>query len=406
MALIRGVIGREVIDSRGNPTVEVEIYTKDSCARAIVPSGASIGSHEAFELRDGGQRFLGKGVLKAIQNVNLLGKKLIGKKLDVSEVDEFLTKQDGTKNKSRFGANAILGISLAAARCLANENNAELYKTFSKLSGNKQLMPNPLFNVINGGMHAGNNLDFQEYLVIPKAKTFRERLQIGSEIYHQLKELLVKKYGRNAVNVGDEGGFAPPLFDAEEPMDLILEAADELGYGKNITLGMDAAANGLKISGQYKLGRKMIKGEELVEYYKDLVASYPISYLEDPISEDDWQNWTELTKTLGRKMHIVGDDLLVTNKERIHKAISLKSCNSLLLKMNQIGTVTEAIEAANLAMKNGFKVIVSHRSGETEDTSIADLSVGLGCGHIKAGAPARGERTAKYNRLLRIEEEL
>lgn len=407
MAIIKRALGREVLDSRGNPTVEVEVWTKNCRARAIVPSGASTGSHEAVELRDKQKRYFGKGVLKAVSNVNLLGKKLIDRQIDINEIDDLLIKHDGTKNKSKYGANAILGISLALTKALSKENNESLYKTFGKLAGNKKFtLPTPFFNIINGGMHAGNELDFQEYMIAPKAKTFSEKLRIGSEIYHELKDILKKKYGKLAVNVGDEGGFAPPLELIEEPIELILDAAQNLGYKKQIGIALDIAASKLKSENDYVIEGKSHEAFEMIEIYKQLVKNYPIISIEDPFAEDDWDNFYVLTKEIGKKVQIVGDDLLVTNKERIENAIKLKSCNALLLKMNQIGTVTEAIEAAKIAMKNKMKVMVSHRSGETEDISIADLSVGLNTGQIKSGAPCRGERTAKYNQLLRIEEEL
>ncbi|MEK6886750.1 MAG: phosphopyruvate hydratase [Nanoarchaeota archaeon] len=403
--LIRKVLGREVLDSRGNPTVEVEIHTSKGVSRAIVPSGASTGSHEAIELRDKNARFFGKGVLKAVNNVNLLGKKLVGRKIDAEAVDKFLIKEDGTKSKSRYGANAILGISLAAAKSQSIENNEPLYKTFGKIAKNKKFsMPMPFFNIINGGMHAGNKLDFQEYMVVPQEKTFRENLRAGSEIYHQLRKRLLKKYGKMAINVGDEGGFAPQMEEVEEPINEILNAAEELGY--DVKLALDVAASNLKSEDGYTLEGKSYDAFDLVDIYKGLTETYPIISIEDPFAEDDWQSFYVLNKEIGNKIQIVGDDLLVTNKNRIEHAIKFNSCNSLLLKMNQIGTVSESIFAANLALRNKMKVMVSHRSGETEDTSIADLAVGLNCKQIKAGAPARGERTAKYNQLLRIEEEL
>ncbi len=406
--IIRKIRGREVLDSRGNPTVEVELRTSKCIARAIVPSGASTGIHEALELRDGQKnRFFGKGVLNAVNNVNVLGKQITNKKITVQEIDSYLIKKDGTKNKSTYGANAILGISLAATKAQAMENNSSLYKEFAKIAKNKKMMlPKPFFNVINGGAHAGNHLDFQEYMLVPQAKTFRENLRMGSEIYHELKQILLKKYGKSAINVGDEGGFAPPLTMIEEPIDFILDAAKELGYEKQVKIGIDAAASQFKVEKDYVVERKSRSPFEMVDIYKELAATYPVISIEDPFAEDDWDSFYVLTKEMGNKIQIVGDDLLVTNKERIQKAIDLKSCNSLLLKMNQVGTVTESIAAANLAFKHKWKVMVSHRSGETEDTSIADLSVGLGTGQIKSGAPARGERTAKYNQLLRIEEEL
>ncbi len=408
MAVIKRVIGREVLDSRGNPTVEVEIHTTNGISRAIVPSGASTGSFEAVELRDNDtRRYFGKGVLKAVNNVNILGKKLIGRRVDVHAIDNALIHLDGTKNKSKYGANAILGISLATAKAHAMENNEPLYKTFGTLAKNtKFVMPKPFFNVINGGMHAGNALDFQEYMVIPEGKSFSENVRIGSEIYHELKNNLQKQFGRSATNVGDEGGFAPPMQFIEEPMDAILDAANNIGYKKKIKLAIDVAATRLKVNNEYVIERKSHDPFELVDIYKGLTKMYPLVSIEDPFAEDDWESFYILTRELGNRIQIVGDDLLVTNKEKIQKAIEFKTCNSLLLKMNQIGTVTETIEAARLALKHKWKVIVSHRSGETEDTSIADLSVGLGNGQIKAGSPARGERTAKYNQLLRIEEQL
>lgn len=407
MSTIKRVIGREVLDSRGNPTVEVEIHTAKHISRAIVPSGASTGIHEALELRDGGKRYFGKGVLKAIKNVNIVGKKLVGKKIDQEAIDNFMIIQDGTQNKSKYGANAILGISLAAAKAQANENNEPLYKTFGKLAKNKKfVVPQPFFNVINGGAHAGNSLDFQEYMIAPQAKTFKEKLRIGSEIYHELKKKITQKYGKTATNVGDEGGFAPQINKIEEPIELILDAAHELGYQKTVKIAVDVAASQFKVENKYVLEKKNHSAFELIDIYKEMIKSYPIISIEDPFAEDDWENFYVLTREIGNKVQIVGDDLLVTNKERLKKAIELGSCNALLLKINQIGTITEAIEAGNLAMKNKFGVMVSHRSGETEDTSISDLSVGLGNGQIKSGAPCRGERTAKYNQLLRIEEEL
>ncbi|MBN2420672.1 phosphopyruvate hydratase [Candidatus Woesearchaeota archaeon] len=403
--IIKKVTGREVLDSRGNPTVEVEIHSGRHIARAIVPSGASTGKYEAIEQRDDGKRYFGKGVLKAANNVNILGKKLIGKMIDVNEIDEFLIDEDGNENKSLYGANSILGISLAATKLAALEKGIPLYKEFGNLAKNKKFsIPKPFFNVINGGAHAGNDLDVQEYMIVPQEKSFRENLRVGSEIYHELKEIIRKKYGKIATNVGDEGGFAPPLSKIEEPFDLILDAADKLGH--KIKLAMDVAASQMRNGNDYILEGKKHSAFDLVDIYKGIVKTYPVISIEDPFSEEDWNSFFVLNKEIGRKVQIVGDDLLVTNKTRIAKAIELKSCNALLLKMNQIGTITETIDAAKLALNGKMKVMVSHRSGETEDTSIADLSVGLNCGQIKSGAPARGERTAKYNQLLRIEEEL
>lgn len=403
--IIKKVIGREVLDSRGNPTVEVEIHSGRHVARAIVPSGASTGKYEAVEQRDGEKRYLGKGVLKAVNNVNILGKKLVGKMIDVNEIDKFLIDEDGTENKSLYGANAILGISLAATKLSALEKGIPLYKEFGNLAKNKKfIMPKPFFNVINGGAHAGNDLDVQEYMIVPQEKSFKENLRVGSEIYHELKEIIKKKYGKIATNVGDEGGFAPPLSKIEEPFDLIMKASDELGY--KVKLAIDVAATGLRQGNDYVLEGKKHSAFDLIDIYKQISRAYPVISIEDPFSEEDWNSFYVLNKEIGNKVQIVGDDLLVTNKTRIAKAIGLKTCNALLLKMNQIGTITETIDAAKLAMNGKMKIMVSHRSGETEDTSIADLSVGLGNGQIKSGAPCRGERTAKYNQLLRIEEEL
>ena len=404
---MKRVIGREVLDSRGNPTVEVEIHTKNGVSRAIVPSGASTGTHEALELRDNGKRYFGKGVSNAVKNINLLGKKLIGRNLTSIDVDKFLIKEDGTKNKTKYGANAILGLSLAAVRANALEAKEPLYEIFGKLAKNRKFsLPTPFFNIINGGMHAGNELDVQEYMIVPQAKTFKEKLRIGSEVYHELKLILEKKYGKRAINVGDEGGFSPQFEFIEEPIEEILEAADNLGYLKQIKLALDMAATNLKVDNEYVIEKKSHTAFELIDIYKELINTYPIISIEDPFAEDDWENFFVMTKELGNKVQIVGDDLLVTNKERIETAIRLKSCNALLLKMNQIGTVTQVIDSAVLAMKNNMKVMVSHRSGETEDSFISDLAVGLGCGQIKIGAPCRTDRTCKYNQLLRIEEEL
>ncbi|MFC1728637.1 phosphopyruvate hydratase [Nanoarchaeota archaeon] len=405
MAKIVKIRGREVLDSRGNPTIEVELSTAKHTVKAMVPSGASTGKHEAVELRDGGKRYSGKGVLKAVNNVNILGRKLKGMSLDQKKIDGVLLNLDGTPNKKKYGANAILGISMAVTRALAVENKIPLYKQIGKLAGNRKfVLPIPAFNIINGGVHAGNNLDFQEYMIWPSAGSFKERLRIGTEVYHELKKILIKKYGKNAANVGDEGGFAPPLSKVEEPIELILKAAKKLGYEKRIKIGLDAAGSEFYKNGDYVLEGKRIDAYDLVDKYKELVKKYPIVSIEDPFAEDDFDTFFVLTKEIGKKVQIVGDDLLVTNPARIENASFVKACNALLLKLNQIGTVTEGIEAAKLAYKKGWKVMVSHRSGETEDDFIADLAVGIGCGQIKSGAPCRSERLAKYNRLLRIEE--
>ncbi|MFH1255949.1 MAG: phosphopyruvate hydratase [Candidatus Diapherotrites archaeon] len=408
MAKISSLKARQVFDSRGFPTVEASLKTAKGVFSSMVPSGASTGTHEALELRDGGKEFGGKGVSKAVANVNgpisnaVTGKGFSSQK----ELDSALILLDGTKNKEKLGANAILAASMAFARAQAAEEGMQLYEFIGKISGNKNfLLPTPQMNVINGGKHAGNALNIQEHHIVPKAKSFADAMRLGTETYQTLKKLLLEKYGKNAVNVGDEGGFAPPLKKAIEPIELIQEAIEKAGYGKEISIALDCAASEFFGGKSYELDGKRLSPRELVEFYGKIVEDYGIVSIEDGLGEDDWQNWFELTKSLGSKIQIIGDDLLVTNVERIKKAVELKACNALLLKVNQIGTVSEAIDAANLAKKSGWKVIVSHRSGETEDSFIADLVVGLGCGQCKFGAPARGERTAKYNRLLRIEEE-
>ncbi len=407
MAKIVKIRGREVLDSRGNPTLEVELSTKNNTVRAIVPSGASTGSHEAVEMRDGGKRYFGKGVLKAVNRVQLLAKKLKGLELDQEKIDNLMIKLDGTEDKRKYGANTILGISMAVSKALAAENGIPLYKQIGKIAKNKKfVLPIPAMNIINGGVHAGNDLDVQEYMIWPLANSFKERLRIGSEVYHELKKILQNKFGKSAVNVGDEGGFAPPLTHISDPIELMLKAAENLGYGKRIKIGLDIAASELFEDDKYILEGKIYNGFEMVDVYKELVKRYPVVSIEDPFAEDDFQNFFVLTKEIGNKIQIVGDDLLVTNPKRIEKAAFLKSCNALLLKVNQIGTVTEAVEAAKLAMKYKWNVMVSHRSGETEDSFIADLVVGLGTGQIKSGAPCRGERIVKYNQLLRVEEGL
>lgn len=409
MARIKKIRAREVLDSRGNPTVEVDVDTGNVITRAIVPSGASTGIHEALELRDKQRRFLGKGVLKAVNNVNkIIAKKIVGKDCTKQkEIDELMIKLDGTENKSRLGANAILGVSLAVCRAGAFARNETLYSYISDIAKTRKLMPIPSFNVINGGVHAGNKLDIQEFMIMPTgAKNFHEAMQIGSETYHILKSVIKAKYGKNAVNVGDEGGFAPPLKKTEDALKLIMEALKDIGHEKKVKIAIDSAASEFYKNKRYNVDGKKMNSEELSSYYENLIKKYPIVSLEDPFAEDDFTGFSFMTKKIGRKIQIVGDDLLVTNVERIKKAIKEKACNALLLKVNQIGTVSEAINAAKLAMKNRWNVMVSHRSGETEDSFIADLVVGLGTGQIKSGAPCRSERNAKYNQLLRIEEEL
>ena len=407
MSIITNIKAREILDSRGNPTLEVDLFTKKSMERAAVPSGASTGKHEAVELRDGGKRYLGKGLQKAIKNVNeeifplLKGKSCLLQK----EIDQIMIKHDGTDNKRKFGANAILVVSLAAARAASVEKKKFLFQYLHDLAkvNRKPILPRPFFNVINGGKHAGNDLAFQEFMIAPKAKSFAEALRIGSEVYHVLKKVIERKYGKEATNVGDEGGFAPPLKRAEQALDLMREAIDKAGYKGKVDLAIDCAASEFYQKGYYYLPIKM-NTKQLLAYYIHLIKKYKIISLEDPFEQEDFTSFAELRRK--SKIQIVGDDLTVTNIKRIQKAITEKSCNCLLLKVNQIGTLTEALDAVNLAYSNGWKVMVSHRSGETEDTFIADLAVGIGCGMIKAGAPCRGERIAKYNRLLRIEEVL
>jgi len=410
MAKIISVKSRQVFDSRGNPTVETEIVTEDGIFRAIVPSGASTGSHEALELRDNTKDYFGKGVLKAVSNVNnIIAPKILG--LDPTkqkEIDELMIKLDGTDNKSKLGANAILSVSMAVCRAGAGAKKVPLFKHIADLSGNNcLLMPVPFFNVINGGKHAGNNLDVQEFMIAPVgASSFNEAMKMGTEVYHYLKNIIKDKYGIDAVNVGDEGGFAPPLADNEEPLRLLMQAIELSGYKDKLKIALDAAASEFFDNGKYNFNGATLTADEMIEFYENLVTNYPIISLEDPLSEDDWEGFSKTTEKLKDKgVQIVGDDLLVTNPVRIKKAIEQKACNALLLKVNQIGTISEAIEAANLAKSNDFNVMVSHRSGETEDSFIADLVVGLGTGQIKSGAPCRSERLAKYNQLLRIEEE-
>jgi len=398
---------RQVLDSRGNPTVEVEMYADDMVARSIVPSGASTGAHEAVELRDGDKsKYLGKGVLKAVANVEgEIAKAIIGMELGKQrELDELLIKLDSTENKSRLGANAILGTSLAYARLSGGE---PLYKYLANISGTKQTsMPRPMMNVINGGQHADNTLDIQEFMLFPKAKTFSENLQIGTEVFHHLKKLLQEK--NMATSVGDEGGFAPNLTTHEEALGVMWEATKRAGHEEMMEFALDAAATEF-----YNEEKKvyLIEGEEttadqLISYYEYLCSKFPIVSIEDPLFEDDWEGWAKMTAKLGSKIQIVGDDLLVTNVKRLQKAIDLKACNAILIKFNQIGTLTETIDAIQLAQKNNMNAISSHRSGETEDTTIADLAVGLNCGQIKTGSLSRTDRIAKYNQLIRIEEQL
>lgn len=411
MSKIKAIKAREILDSRGNPTVEVNLKTDKGTFRASVPSGASTGIHEALELRDKGKRYGGKGVLKAVKNVqNIIAKKLVGKNPEKQkEIDAIMIKLDGTNNKSKLGANAILAVSMAVARAGAASKNIPLYKHLNQLFGNKTKlrMPVPFFNVINGGKHAGNQLSFQEYMIAPVgAKDYLNAFLIGSETYHKLKEILLDKYGKSAINVGDEGGFAPPLKRVDEPLKLLEQAVKRAGYKRQIKFAIDVAASSFYVKKKYVVEKSWWETKHLMRKYKWLALRYSLISIEDPFDEEAFDDFAELNEKIGRKVQIVGDDLLVTNVNRIKRAIKHKSCNALLLKINQIGTISEALDAAKLAYKNNMGVMVSHRSGETTDSFIADLAVGIGCGQIKAGAPCRSERLAKYNQLLRIEEDL
>jgi enolase len=405
--MIRRIVGREILDSRGNPTVEVDIFTKTHMARAAVPSGASTGIHEAHELRDGGPRYHGNGVRKAVNNVSTkIAKALVGTDCRKQRlIDYTMIDLDGTPDKSNLGANAILGVSLAAARLSAETQKKPLYAVL----GGKNIMPVPCMNIINGGKHADNHLSFQEFMICPQGKTFAESLRMGSETYHVLKKLLGEKYGKSSTNVGDEGGFAPNIKNVEEALHVLTSAIKKAGFDGLVKIAVDAASSEFynRSKNAYFVDGKWISADKLSRIYERLMDQYPIFSIEDPFEQDDFTPYPALT-TFARQRHvqIVGDDLLVTNPERIRMAASKKLCSALLLKVNQIGSLTEAMDAAKLAMANGWKVMVSHRSGETEDTFIADLAVGLGTGQIKTGAPCRSERLAKYNQLLRIEEEL
>ncbi len=408
MPVIKEVTAREILDSRGNPTVEVEVKLDNGfIGRAAVPSGASTGAFEAVELRDGGKRYLGKGVEIAIKNINeKISKVVIGLKADEQRVlDEKMISLDGTKNKSVLGANAILGVSLATARAASLSANQSLFKF---LGGNEaKILPVPMMNILNGGSHADTNVDIQEFMVAPiGADTFKESLRWGAEIYHSLKSVLKKK--GLVTSIGDEGGFAPNLASNRAALDLILEAVEIAGFkaGSDIALAMDVAATEFYEDGSYNFEGKKLTSDQMISYYSELVSAYPLVSIEDPLDEDDWAGWAKLTSELGQKVQIVGDDLFVTNPERLQRGIDSNTANALLVKVNQIGSLTETIDAVNLAHKNGYRSMMSHRSGETEDTTIADLAVALNCGQIKTGAPARSERVAKYNQLLRIEEEL
>jgi len=412
---IKSVKGREILDSRGNPTVEVELSTGLGVFWASVPSGASKGKHEAVELRDGGKRYHGKGALKAVNNINkIIAPKLIGKdSANQKEIDEILINLDGTENKSKLGANSICGVSLANCRAGSAAKNLPLWKFISTLSVYLSIyeinrVPEACFNIINGGAHAGNELDVQEFMIVPRVEPFSKSLQTASEIYQELKNIIKRKYTDLGTNVGDEGGFAPPLRTSEEALNLILRAAGNLGEQNKIKIILDVAASQFFKKNNYKMKIGVFSRERLLNYYLDLIQKYPILGLEDPFSEDDWEGWQKIMSNVKCQMSnvlVIGDDLTVTNRERIKSAKERKACNAIIIKPNQVGTVTETIEAAELAKSYGWKVIVSHRSGETCDDFISDLAVGIGADFIKTGAPARGERVAKYNRLLKIDGE-
>ena len=405
MSKITEIHAREILDSRGNPTVEVDVTLESGAlGRAAVPSGASTGVREALELRDKEERFLGKGVQKAVNNVNtIIREKLIGMDAKNQElIDNTMLLLDGTKNKSNLGANATLGVSLAVLKATANEENTPLYKYV----GEGKTLPYPMMNIINGGAHADNHLDFQEFMIIPKMDTIKERVRVGAEVFHTLKKVLKEK-GYNT-NVGDEGGFAPDLQSNEEGFKVIIEAIEKAGYkpGIDIAIGIDVAASEFYENGKYNVDGKLLTTEELINFYEELVTKYPIISIEDPVDENDWEGFTLITQKLGDKIQLVGDDLFVTNIECLQKGIDNNAGNAILLKLNQIGTYTETIKTIELAKKHNYKTIISHRSGETEDTTIADLAVGLNLGQIKTGSMSRTDRVCKYNQLLRIEEEL
>lgn len=411
MSSIIDVYAREVLDSRGNPTVEVEVYTEaGAMGSAIVPSGASTGVHEAVELRDNDEkRFLGKGVETAVDNVNLeIADELVGWDVfDQVGIDNYLIELDGTENKSRLGANAILGVSLAVAKAAADENGQRLFEYIGGVNG--KTLPVPMMNILNGGQHADNNVDIQEFMIMPVGgENFKESLRIGTEVFHNLKNVLKSRKLNTAV--GDEGGFAPNLESNEEALQTIVEAIKKAGYepGKDVMIAIDAAASEFFEDGKYNMaGDNAVRtSDEMIEYYKNLVEKYPIISIEDGLAEDDWDGWKKLTQELGSKIQLVGDDLFVTNVKRLQKGIEMGVCNSILIKLNQIGTLTETLDAIELAKRHGYTAVISHRSGETEDTTIADVAVATNAGQIKTGSTSRTDRICKYNQLLRIEDML
>ncbi len=408
MSKIKSIKAREIIDSRGNPTVEVDVLLSSGAfGRAAVPSGASTGEHEAIELRDGDKkRFNGKGVLKAVDNVNtLVAKAVKGKEADFRAIDQIVIKLDGTENKGKLGANAILGLSMAVAKAAANEKGQPLYRY---IGGSKaHILPVPLMNIINGGMHADNNLDVQEFMIMPVgAATFTKAIQMACEVFHSLKAILHDKH--LATSVGDEGGFAPNLRSNEEGLDVIIAAIEKAGYkpGKDIFIALDAAASSFYKDGKYSYNGKDVSSLDMIETYAKMVSKYPVLSIEDGLYENDWSGWKALTDKLGKKTQLVGDDLFVTNVKRLQQGISSKTANAILIKVNQIGSLSETLDSINLAKKNNYHSIMSHRSGETEDTTIAHLAVATNIGQIKTGSLSRTDRLAKYNELLRIEEEL
>lgn len=406
MALILNIDAREIIDSRGNPTVEVDVLLDDgSFGRAAVPSGASTGVHEAHELRDGGERYQGKGVLKAVKNViEDIDEELMGVEADDQRlIDQLMRDLDGTENKSKLGANAILGVSMAVARAAAESADLPLFRYVG--GPNAHVLPVPMMNILNGGAHADSGVDVQEFMIAPiGAETFSEALRVGAEVYHTLKKVIKDK--GLSTGLGDEGGFAPSVDSTKAALDLIVEAIEKAGFkvGEDVALALDVASSEFFKDGKYHFEGGEHTAEEMAKVYEDLIEEYPIVSIEDPLQEDDWEGYTALTAKIGDKVQIVGDDFFVTNPQRLAKGIEEKAANALLVKVNQIGTLTETFDAVELAHRNGYRSMMSHRSGETEDTTIADLAVALNCGQIKTGAPARSERVAKYNQLLRIEE--
>jgi len=408
MAKIKKVLAREILDSRGNPTVEVDVILANGIlGRAAVPSGASTGEKEALELRDGDKkRYLGKGVLKAVNNVNtIIASKIKGLEPDFKKIDALLIKLDGTENKAKLGANAILGVSMAVAKAAALAKKQSLYKF---LGGDKaKILPVPLMNILNGGLHADNNLDIQEFMIMPVgAPSFHEALRMATEVFHNLKSILKSK--KLSTSVGDEGGFAPNLTSNQEALDLIIQAIEKAGYkpGKDVSLAIDSAASSFSKDGKYTFDNSQKSSSDLIAIYESWLNKYPILSIEDGLSEHDWSGWQEMTKKIGSRVQLVGDDIFVTNPKIFKKGIAEKIGNAILIKVNQIGSLSETIEAINIAKKNKYKAVISHRSGETEDTTIAHLTVASGCGQIKTGSLSRTDRICKYNELLRIEEEL